>query len=451
MFASVRRQNGRPFPAVISKSIVHRLAMAVLATRSARPVSSIQGLYGPAMYLFSTIFSSLPGSFLNGSEDAIDVGVITRYGTDTVRRIYIECADSGMNHLLRQAFATHGAFEVTARESAQFIFRFEVEEEARVRVAIASGDPPQNQYRESCMGRDTAHATLIAADLAVGKTSGLKGFFSGSMAFVSDRTGSREVYVADLFFRRVRQITNYGSTCLVPTLSPDGKDLLFTSYHGNGFPDTFHIDLNSRKLKLFAGFKGTNTGAKYGPLGNQVAIILSGSGNPELYVANQYGGNLRRLTRTAAMESDPSWSPDGRRLVFSSGEGGRPQLYTISHTGRDMRRLPTNYSRFCSEPAWNPLDPDLIAYTANIRGEFEIALYSMKSGVSRPLTSGYGDGDAVRPVWTNDGRHLIYTERRPNRRRLLILDSKTGRKTVISPARFGNAAEAHFVYPGGRP
>jgi TolB protein len=168
-------------------------------------------------------------------------------------------------------------------------------------------------------------ALYSAGDVAVSKTLGTKGFFASKVAFIADRTGNSEVYTSDILFKAVRQLTKDRAQCLSPNLSPDGNVLLYTSYHGTGFPDIYKVDLLTGRRSVLAGFRGTNTGGTFSPDGRQIAMILSGSGNAEVYVSNSTGKQLRRLTRTDSLEADPSWSPDGRRLVFTSDQLGGPQ------------------------------------------------------------------------------------------------------------------------------
>jgi TolB protein len=340
-------------------------------------------------------------------------------------------------------FALHGGY-TRVDERADFTFDFRAVGGAEVRMAILSGG--KSLWQDSFAAGSLNEALYAAADAAVRRTIGTPGFFASQLAFISSRTGHSEVYTADILFQNVRQLTRDRSQCLSPSLSPDGRTLLYTSYHGTGFPDIYRIDLATGRRTVFAGFRGTNTGANFSPDGRQVAMILSGSGNSEVYVSNPDGGQMRRLTRSSSLEADPSWSPDGRRVVFTSDQMGGPQIYTMDAQGRAMSRVRTDISRNCSEPVWNPADPDQIAFTAAVGGEFEIALYSFKESRSRIISRGVGD--AVHPAWLRDGRHLIYTERTPQYNRLMILDTVTGSRTRLSPTELNNAREATAVYPG---
>lgn len=388
------------------------------------------------------LFTGIPTLWGQG---AVDLGTITYEGARPAVSVSVEAADPTTRALVTRAINLHGGLALAPDAEATFALSFAANPSG-VELVIASGRPRQEQWRET-LGGETPHRALLAAlDRAVAKLLGLPGFFRVHMAFVSDRTGHSEIYLGDLLFAEVRQLTSDRSQSISPHLSPDGRFLLYTSYFRNGFPDLYRIDLATNQRQVFASFSGVNTGGVPDPSGNRVALVLSGTGNAELYTSNTRGTDLQRLTRTEALESDPSWSPDGARIVFSSDREGRPQLYQMSSRGGPMQRIPTRISGYCAEAAWNPRDPNLLAFTCAQAGEFEVAFYDFTRRESKVLTR--GAGDAVEPVWLPDGRHLIYTRRTPQVRQLMLLDTQTGRAVTLSDPRFGNAWMADVRDPG---
>ena len=57
-------------------------------------------------------------------------------------------------------------------------------------------------------------------------------------------------------------------------------------------------------------------GGQLSPDGRQIAFMSARDGNPEIYVMNADGSNLRRLTNHPAGESSPTWSPSGSQIAF---------------------------------------------------------------------------------------------------------------------------------------
>jgi len=390
------------------------------------------------LLLLVTSFSLLP---ITAAAQVIDIGDATRHGEGRLA-ISVSSSDAAIATLARRAFGLHGGITVTTSSKSAYVFNIERASGSSVTLSISSGG--QEQLRRTVPGRDLQNATLRACDLAVEATLHMKGFFAGKLAFVGKQRGVSEVYTADLLFNRVRPLTADRALVTGPKWSPDGTKLLYTTYYKTGFPDIYMMDLNSARKKPVATYKGTNTGGAYSPNGRSVAMSLSSSGSAEIFVAEGVGKKPRRLTTNRSLETSPTWSPDGRRLAFTSDARGKPQLYEISANGGPMRRIPTNISSYCSEPAWNPVKENLIAFTAAVGGGFQIALYDSAKRKSEILTS--VSQSAVEPTWLNDGRHLVFTKRQSGRTRLMLLDTETKKISALHVPNFGDASSASFVY-----
>lgn len=257
------------------------------------------------------------------------------------------------------------------------------------------------------------------ADDIVETLTGNPGIANTRIAFVSTRTGRKEIYIADYDGANVQQITRDNSLSVSPSLSPDGRRLAYTGYQ-SGYADIYVINLASGARSRIVKFPGTNSGAAFSPDGGRIACTVSKDGNPELYVIGVNGSGARRLTSTRGVESSPTWSPDGSEIAYSADAGGSPRLYRISSSGGTPRVISTGYS-YNTEPNWSP-DGKKIAF--NIRsGGFAVAVYDIPTGNTR-VVSGSGAED---PVWGPDSRHLIYS----NGSSLILLDVVTGRTTSI--------------------
>lgn len=374
---------------------------------------------------------------------SIQGGDITRQADSAVYRLTVNSSNAQLKAQAQQAFQLHGAYQLTAQEAA-FDFNFEPAGGNAILLVIESRG--QELFRQTVTGNTVDEALMQAADLAVLKTTGQPGFFGGKLAFVSQRSGHREIYVSDVLFRQPRQLTNAQSNAILPAWSPDGSKLLYTGYHLSGFPDIFMIEMDTGRRSLYAGYKGTNSGAVFSPDGRQVAMILSSTGNPELYVGRTDNATRpRRLTNNAPyVESSPTWSPDGQFIVMTSDRLGGPQIYRIPASGGAMRRVPTNISGYCTEPDWNPRDPNQLVFSAATGGATQLAIYDFDTGKNYFLTS--QGGDCAQPAWCNDGRHVVYTRKEGSQHALWIIDTVTGTDKRLSPSVFGDATQADFAY-----
>lgn len=333
-----------------------------------------------------------------------------------------------LDQLANLAFRAHGRYRRVS-SGGTYDFRFNAAGANQVQVVISKGTA--QVASKTFAGTSLRNALFRAADFAVESTSDLKGFFASKLAFIVDRSGKMEVHTGDLFFGEVRQITRDNSQALKPRFSPDGTKLLYTSYFRTHSPDIYLIDLASLQRTTFVSFKGTNSSARFSPNGQQVAMVLSGEGNPEIYISNAQGRQVSRRTRTSAVEASPCFSPDGSQLVYTSDAAGGPQLYVMPAAGGAARRLSTNISGYCAEPDWSRGNPNLIAFTMRIGKGYQIAVHDL-SGRTPTRQVSKAPSDALDPVWLADGRHLVYTQRSPNARSLYLLDTETGRATLLT-------------------
>lgn len=260
-------------------------------------------------------------------------------------------------------------------------------------------------------------ATHKFADDIVETITGHKGIASTKIAFVSARTGKKEIYIADYDGANVRQITKDNSISVAPALSPDGSKLAYTGYQ-SGYADIYLIDLKSGARNRIIKFPGTNSGAAFSPKGDRIACTLSRDGNPELYVVSVNGDSARRLTKTRGVESSPTWSADGSQIIYSSDDNGGPQLFKIGAGGGSGQLISTGYN-YCTEPSWSP-DGRKVAFTARTGG-FSIAVKDLQSGNTQLFTTGED------PVFGRDSRHLIFS----NGSSIVLLDTQNGRQVPV--------------------
>jgi TolB protein len=229
--------------------------------------------------------------------------------------------------------------------------------------------------------------------------TGHKGIATSTIAFVSNRSGRKEIYLADYDGSNVRQLTHDNALSVSPALSPNGHRLAYTGYQA-GYADIYVVDLATGARVRLVKFPGTNSGARFSPDGNLLACTVSKDGNPELYVVGM-GGGARRLTHTRGAESCPAWSPDAAEIIYSCDENGAPQLYRISSGGGSGRPVPTGFG-YCTEPSWSP-DGQRLAFNVRSGGGFSIAVMDLNGGGARIVAPGEN------PVWGADSRHVIYS------------------------------------------
>ena len=124
----------------------------------------------------------------------------------------------------------------------------------------------------------------------------------------------------------------------------------------------------------------------------------------DLWIADRSGGEARRLTSTAAVESDPHFSPDGNWIAFSSNRSGVTAVYVLSIAGGSPKQL-TWYPASASARGWTP-DGALVLYSST-RATAPAAYgrlwtVSPKGGPSVQLPAPWGNDGSYSP----DGKRI---------------------------------------------
>lgn len=257
------------------------------------------------------------------------------------------------------------------------------------------------------------------ADDITKATTGVDGFATSKVAFISSQTGQKELYVMDIDGANIKQLSQDKTISNGPAWSHNGKMIAYTSYK-SGYPDVYLVKLDANTRTRIAFFPGINSGPSFSPDDSKIALTLSKDGNPEIYVMPVNGGTPDRLTRTRGAETSPSWSPDGSQIVYSSDDRGTPQLFIMPAFGGEATRLSTG-SAFNTEPCWSP-DGKKIAYTLRAGG-FQVGVYDVAGRSGQTASPGIGED----PSWTRNSRHLVYA----NGGGLFLLDTVTKQSTRL--------------------
>ncbi len=285
------------------------------------------------------------------------------------------------------------------------------------------------------------------ADETVEALTGLRGVASTEIAFISDRTGHRELYVMSADGRDQRPATSSRTLKMFPEWTPDGRAVLYVNYD-SGQP-AFSITSRSRDIKPGPILRDILSGlpkyrGRFDPSGDELAMVSSVDGAAEIFRVKRKGSELRRLTNHPAIDISPSWSPDGRELVFCSDRSGSPQLYLMDRDGGNVRRL-TYTGSYNTAPAWSP-DGRWIAYETRVRGQFDIWLIDPSGQINFPIVTHARSDEA--PTWSPDGRKIAFSSSRRGRYDLYAMDWN-GENLKRLTARSGKNIQADWG-PGPR-
>lgn len=259
------------------------------------------------------------------------------------------------------------------------------------------------------------------ADEVIRYLTGRPGIGLSSIAFTSDRSGSKEIWVMDYDGANPRRVTGHRSTSMSPAWSPDGAAVAYMSFFG-GSPGIYLAEIASGHKRPIVTSGSLNSSPSFSPDGNRIAFARSVEGNVEIFSAEVAGGTLRRLTVSGAIDTNPAWSPKGGTIAFTSSRSGNPNIYLMDSEGSNQRRL-TAEGEYNDGAAWSP-DGDLVTYASRRAGRFEIAVTNVVTQETRVLTGGPGQSES--PTFSPDGRKIAFSSTRNGRRQIFVMDLDGG-------------------------
>jgi TolB protein len=264
-----------------------------------------------------------------------------------------------------------------------------------------------------------------------------KGPFTGKIAFVSRKSGNKEIYLMDYDGHNVQRLTANGSINLNPDFSPNGREIIYTSYK-KGNPDLYRRDLFSTAEARISAHPGINVTGSWSPDGKRISLALSKDGNAEIYIISKDGKQMSRLTRNGAIETSPAWSPDGGKIAFLSDRLGKPQIFVMNADGSNPYRLTTS-GAYNVSPSWSPKG-DRILYCRQQPGGFQIHSIAPDGNDDIQLTS---EGSNEHPRWSPDGRFITFSSTRDGVQSIYVMRADGSGQTRVSRS---GSSDSHPVW-----
>ncbi len=292
------------------------------------------------------------------------------------------------------------------------------------------------RYKGSLKVRDKM--ILRFCDEVMYQLTGDRGISLSNIAFSSQVPGGyKEIFVADVLGKDVRQITKHKYLAVSPKFSPDGTQLAYTSYHP-GNPNLYITNWQeARTTRAISRRPGLNLAPAWAPDGKTMVVTLSIDGNPDLYLISTGGTILGRLTENTGINVSPSWSPDGKHIAFVSDRSGTPQIYVMNVKTKSVRRI-TFQGNDNTEPSWSP-NGEWIAYSGLYEGRYQIFTIGPDGG--KPLQLTWLRDDHESPSWSPDSRQIAFARRHGDDTDICtVFRNGTGLRTLF-------ALEGHQVSP----
>ncbi len=265
----------------------------------------------------------------------------------------------------------------------------------------------------------------FADDIISRLSSGVPGIAQTKIAFVSNRSGHKEIWEMDYDGANQQQLTHLGTISLTPRWSPDDSHIAFTCFEAYRKIVSAQICMYSmltNRLIAFPRLPGTNSSPAWSPDGNQLAFMASLQGDPEVYVTDSFGRHMHRLTYTTGVSTSPTWNPKtGNQIIFVSDRDGLPDLFEMNADGSNTTKIPLSAATgvaaadlpatgYVVDPAWSP-NGELLAFSwRRPAGNYDIYVMDLAGHQLIELTRDSGENE--RPSWAPDDRHIVFESTR---------------------------------------
>jgi TolB protein len=172
---------------------------------------------------------------------------------------------------------------------------------------------------------------------------------------------SYDIYITDLKGKKIRQLTHTPGYDAEATISPDGRQMIFTSTR-DGDLDLYVMDLKTGAIKRITDRLGYDGGAWFSPDGKRIIwrasrpkteeeikeykdLLKEGLVAPtqmELWIANADGSEARQITSLGQANWAPNFTPDGRIVFCSNHEYKRGfpfNMYLLNTDGTGLQKI----------------------------------------------------------------------------------------------------------------
>lgn len=202
-----------------------------------------------------------------------------------------------------------------------------------------------------------------------------------------------------------------------PAVSPDGRRVAFVSER-NGDPEIYVADAGTGDVRQLTRNERADGRPAWSPSGRAIAWQGGPRDAADLFVMRASGAGKRRLVGGPGDDVDPAWSPDGALIAFSSTRSGRRQLWAVPARGGEPQLLADSPGR-ARAPSWAPGGRRL-AFARETASDSEIWVLELANGSVRRLARGAGWDS--RPDWSPRGDFVAFARARAGRSSIWVAD-----------------------------
>lgn len=295
----------------------------------------------------------------------------------------------------------------------------------------------QHQKEESSTGQ----AAELSPPPEDSQSSASGGYSVKKLVFKSNRDGNDNIYSINLDGSDWQRLTDHKGADLYPEVSPDGKKIAYTS-DINGIWQIVIMDWNGQNKRQIThnDFRSAYPSWSYDMKYIYFEAYLDGDW--ELYCIKSDGTGQRRLTHNReGHDWHPSGHPFDSKIIFESGMPGHDDIYIMNHNGSAVSRIFKSHQRRRTPDLSS--DSTKITYTRYFGDNSEVYYADIRDQNEIRITYN-GDWDG-HPMFSPDGKLIVYEEKSGRKYDLIIFNIGTGGKTNITNTGH-NDIDACFMY-----
>lgn len=237
-------------------------------------------------------------------------------------------------------------------------------------------------------------------------------------------------------------LTPTPSSTPVPTsttavLPGNGRGRIVFSSYRDGNPELYLIDARGGNLRRLTRSPSDDWSPAWSRDGLQIAFTSSRdatlAGVHNIYLMAADSSNVRRLTYNQAWDEYADWSPDGSRIAFVTTADYNAEIFVESAFGGGTQRVTfTPWDE--RNPAWSP-DGSLLAFSCNQTGIWQIYLMNADGSSTRQLSS--MTADSFKPAWSPDGGRIAFHSDQNGNRDIYVMnaDGSNVRRLTSEPSK----------------
>ena len=183
--------------------------------------------------------------------------------------------------------------------------------------------------------------------------------------------------------------------------SPDGSRVALTARG-----EVFDVPASAGVTRNISRSPGSNDrGADWSPDGKYIAWIGDATGETEIYLYTvAEGGDAKRITSGSdTYIRSLQWAPDSRHILYTDRNN---RIVEVALDGAKRVVMQNPHAEF-RDVVYSP-DGKWLAYSKPAENQFGVVyVYNLASGREYAVTDGWYD--SARPVFSADGKYLLYT------------------------------------------